>query len=104
MKSKLKPYSSTRSSNVDWLGEIPTHWEVAPLKRLCSEYALYGANINSDQYTDSGVRFLRTSDINKNGEIKEGGVFLPKSLVSDYLLKNGDLIISRSGTVGRSFL
>ena len=36
--------------------------------------------------------------------MKDQGVFLPKSEVRDYLLSDGDLLISRSGTIGRSFL
>ena len=27
-------YPSYQDSDVEWLGELPSHWEVAPLKRL----------------------------------------------------------------------
>lgn len=30
----LDPTASTRSSGIDWLGEIPAHWNVKPLKRV----------------------------------------------------------------------
>ena len=93
-----------KESGIEWLGKIPAHWKVAPLKRLCLKSALYGANVSSKRYAKSGVRFLRITDISEDGEIKKGGVFLPKLLVKDYLLKHGDLIISRSGTIGRSFI
>ncbi len=55
-------------------------------------------------YQATGVRFLRTTDILESGRLKDAGVFLPQSLVQEYLLREGDLLISRSGTVGRSFL
>lgn len=29
----LDPFVSTRPSGVEWLGEVPEHWEVAPLRR-----------------------------------------------------------------------
>jgi type I restriction enzyme S subunit len=32
------------------------------------------------------------------------GVYLPEGMVRDYLLANGDVLVSRSGTIGRSFL
>ncbi len=32
----LDPNSKLKNSNVTWLGKVPDHWEVPPLKRLCS--------------------------------------------------------------------
>ena len=74
------------------------------LKMLCSQSSLYGANVSAVSYTDDGVRFLRTTDITDSGELRPGGVRLPSELVQDYMLQDGDVLISRSGTVGRSFL
>ena len=55
-------------------------------------------------YAADGVRFLRTTDITDDGTLLPGGVHVPEELVNGYLLKDDDLLISRSGTVGRSFL
>ena len=101
---KLSPYIQYKPSGVEWLGDVPGHWEVRRLKHLCSQSALYGANISANFYTDKGFRFLRTTDITDGGCLKKGGVFISKNLVGDYLLNDGDLLISRSGTIGRSFL
>ena len=57
-----------------WLGEIPRHWEVRRLKTLCLRSALYGANVAAGSYSVSGVRFIRTTDITEEGELKDGGV------------------------------
>ena len=100
----LDPNVQLKPSGVAWLGNVPSHWEVRRLKQLCSQSALYGANIPATQYKEDGVRFLRTTDITDEGHLKQGGVFLPKELVRDYLLNDKDILISRSGTVGRSFL
>ena len=97
-------YPEYHDAGVEWLGVIPAHWEVRRLKSLCSRYAQYGANVVASSYLPSGVRFLRTTDINEHGQLKGVGVFLPEELAGDYLLADGDLLISRSGTVGRSFL
>lgn len=86
-----------------WNG-IPSQWAILPLKYLCSRSALYGANVTSDVYSPNGVRFLRTSDIRDDGSLDSDGVFLPNELVTEYILQPGDLIISRSGTVGRAFI
>lgn len=93
-----------KPSGIDWLGDVPGHWDVMPLKRACVRSALYGANIPATHYTDTGVRFLRTTDILESGRLKTGGVFLPDVMVRNYLLSEGDVLLSRSGTIGRSFL
>ena len=104
MTSRLHPYPAYKPSGVEWLGDVPAHWEVRRLKQLCSQSALYGANIAAAQYQEDGVRFLRITDITDEGHLRPGGVFLSEDRVLDYLLKDRDLLISRSGTVGRSFL
>ena len=104
MATELKPYPAYKDSGVEWLGRVPGHWQVRRLKTLCRRSALYGANVAATSYTTVGVRFLRTTDINDDGQLSSKGVFVPEELVQDYLLADGDLLISRSGTVGRSFL
>jgi type I restriction enzyme S subunit len=99
-----KPYPAMKNSDVPWLGKVPQHWDVRRLKRLCSRSALYGANVPATEYKAGGVRFLRTTDITEEGRLKGHGVFLPRDVVREYILNDGDLLISRSGTIGRSFL
>ena len=104
MIAELKPYASYKDTGVPWLEDVPEHWHVRRLKTLCTRSALYGANVAATSYTTKGVRFLRTTDINEDGQLGSEGVFVPKELVQDYLLINDDILISRSGTIGRSFL
>ena len=104
MISNLSSYPSYKATRVEWLKCIPEHWGMRRLKSVCLQAALYGANVSAGFYSDKGVRFLRTTDITDDGELNPSGVYLPENLVRDYLLADGDLLISRSGTVGRSFL
>lgn len=99
-------YPAYKDSNIDWLGQIPTHWQVTRFKHMCSQSALYGANESSASYADDGIRFLRTTDITDQGDLisSDAAVYLDEALVSDYLLNDGDILLSRSGTVGRSFV
>jgi type I restriction enzyme S subunit len=101
----MKRYPGYKDSGIEWLGEIPKHWRIKRLKHICTRSALYGANESSGQYADEGVRFLRTSDINDSGTlINDASVFISPSVVKDYILQDGDILFSRSGTIGRSFL
>lgn len=100
-------YPAYRPSGVVWLGDVPAHWEVKRLKHLCTRSALYGANESAESYQSEGVRFLRTSDIDDEGNLapaETSAVYLDPTRVTDYMLSDGDLLLSRSGTLGRSFI
>ena len=98
-------YPDYMDSGIEWLGEVPEGWDVKRLKYVCCRSALYGANEPSDRYLEEGVRFLRTSDIDECGELNQSkGVYVARSVIREYLLEDGDLLISRSGTLGRSFI
>lgn len=88
-----------------WFNHIPSDWEVMRLKNICEGKLRYGINIPANKYSDDGVRFLRTTDINEDGEVIPDGIYIPKKEVSEsYILQKGDLLFSRSGTVGRCYL
>ena len=38
----MERYNEYKDSGVQWLGEIPSHWEVVPLKALCKMYGRIG--------------------------------------------------------------
>ena len=74
-----------------------------PLKYLCVGLPQYGLNVPARDYVDFGTRFLRTSDINDQGEISDTQpVYIQESIIGpEYRLIEGDLLLSRSGTLGR---
>ena len=102
MITDLKPYAEYKDSGLPWLGQVPGHWTTRVLKRLCTRSALYGANIPAANYVSAGVRFLRTTDITDEGTLRRGGVFVGEDSCHDYMLVDGDILVSRSGTIGRS--
>ena len=76
-----------------------------PLKRYCDGPPQYGLNIAAGEYTSEGVRLIRTSDIRTDGSLSdaEQGVFVPDTVVEPrHRLQVGDILFSRSGTLGRS--
>ena len=101
----IDPNVRLKPSGFDWLGDVPVHWDILKLKRVCKRWALYGANLSSDAYRSNGIRFIRTNDITDDGKLNHnGGVYVNERTVIDYLLEDGDLLFSRSGTLGRSFI
>ena len=49
----LEPYPSYRDSGIPWLGEVPTHWEVRRLKRICR--LEYGDALSTEMRQDGPV-------------------------------------------------
>lgn len=76
-----------------------------PLKHLCVEPPEYGLNIPASEYLADGVRLIRTTDISEHGTLRsEAPVFIDPAAAGDCRLKGGDLLLSRSGTLGRALL
>ena len=53
MTADLKPYLSYKPSGVEWLGDVPTHWEVRRLKNICR--LAYGDSLSSENRADGNV-------------------------------------------------
>ena len=74
-----------------------------PFKHFCSGLPQYGLNVPASDYMDTGTRFIRTSDVNDRGEMTGvEPVYVNDSLIGpSHRLIEGDLLLSRSGTLGR---
>ncbi|WP_407220146.1 restriction endonuclease subunit S [Enterobacter sp. CPE_E1214] len=66
--AKYKAYPEYKDSGVEWLGDIPTHWDCTALKRLCSLITgLTPPTQNEDNYADEGYPWVRPEDLNESG-------------------------------------
>ena len=78
----------------------------ARLKDVCEDAGQYGFNISASEYAASGIRMLRTSDLGKDGHLRDEvePIFVDSVPDARFLLRTGDLLLTRSGSIGRSFL
>ena len=86
------------------IGEMPEDWDVSTLGNICKkpEYGFTDTARNS-----GSVRFIRITDIEPSGRITETDKkFIDVSEYNrKYLLKNGDLLVARTGaTFGKTTL
>ena len=81
----------------------PKTMEIKPLKYGCVDRGQYGLNVPTSGYRDQGVRLLRTSDLESSGRYKEKGIYVDGPLPQSYLVEEGDLLFTRSGTIGQVF-
>lgn len=98
----LDPEAPMKDSGVEWLGEVPAHWEVLPLRRVTGSRCdgPFGTGLKSAHYVDQGVRVVRLQNIGF-GEYKGGtSAFISKchySTLGDHDVIAGDLLIAGLG-------
>ena len=95
----LDPNVPLKPSGVEWLGDVPAHWEVPRLRNLGD--ALIGLTYDPQDVVDqdAGMLVLRASNI-LDGKLVYGDNVYVRSTVSDKLVtREGDILIcSRSGS------
>lgn len=101
----LNPDVPMKDSGVEWLGEVPAHWDICLLKYKCSAIT-DGAHISPD--TNEGEHyFVSIKDI-KKGIIDFNNSLLTSSASYKYLVKtgckpfSGDILFSKDGTIGQT--
>ena len=95
-----------KPSGVEWLGDMPAHWEVRRLRYLIEGGLIYGANAAAEHDNPNWPRYLRITDFGLDGKLRDDTFrSLPPETAKDYLVKPDDLLLARSGaTVGKAFL
>ncbi len=102
----FKKYEAYKESGVEWLGEVPKHWEVSLLKRRYQ--VTLGKMLKSNQTSPNETEefYLRAANIHWRGvdttDVKRMW-FTPQEKNKLKLCK-GDLLVSEGGDVGRSSL
>jgi len=101
----LRHYPAYKDSGVKWLGQVPEHWNVVAIKRLC-ETITDGAHISPE--TETGVfPFVSTKDVNDDTIDMENCLRTSESSY-EYMVKAGcrpllgDVLFSKDGTIGRT--
>ncbi len=61
----LDPEVKMKDSGVEWIGEIPDHWQIVQLGKIASARCdgPFGSGLKSEHYQPSGVRVIRLQNI-----------------------------------------
>ncbi|MER0438236.1 restriction endonuclease subunit S [Emticicia sp. W12TSBA100-4] len=103
MNNKLQKYDNYKPSNVEWLGEIPQHWEVTRIKNLFKEINERSMNGNEDLLSVS-----QYTGVTKKGDKLEEGELLTNAATLEGYKKvfKGDLVsnimLAWNGSLGFS--
>lgn len=99
----MKPYTEYKPSGVNWLGEIPKEWDIIKLNNFTPIITCGVAA--TPKYVNHGIPFLSAQNV-KMGKVDltKGHKYITKDfhreLTKNRLPKNGDILLTRVGTIG----
>jgi type I restriction enzyme S subunit len=101
----LDPTAPLRPSGIDWLGDVPAHWEVKRLKFLALDSAAgpYGSSLTKAMYTLSGIKVYGQQQVISN-DLTQGDYYISEEkfrYMQRYEVQPGEILISVMGTIGR---
>ncbi|MDD2882938.1 MAG: restriction endonuclease subunit S [Rhodoferax sp.] len=90
-------YPKYKDSGVEWLGEVPGHWEVKRLKQTCH---VYPSNVDKKSYDgETPVQLCNYTDVYYNDTILASTDFMVATATEDqiakFTLQAGDTIITK---------
>jgi type I restriction enzyme S subunit len=96
----LDPNAKMKDSGIEWLGEIPEHWEWTYLRRFCKVYS--GGTPSKDiiDYWENGtIPWLASGEVNKRF-VREADIYITEDAYKNSSAKwipKGSLIIALAG-------
>lgn len=98
----LNPDAPMKPSGIEWLGDVPAHWEVGSLRRISKRLVVGIAEAATHAYADVGIPILRSTNI-RPGKIIGDILFIDPAFAGDRGTKQiqaGDLVTVRTGNAG----
>ena len=93
-----------KDSGVEWIGEVPEEWSVKRLKYVLASIR-NGASAASYEYEPGSFRYVRITDIDDNGNLKQTGKqYLPKEMAKNFILNKKAVLIANTGSLGKAML
>jgi type I restriction enzyme, S subunit len=91
----LDPAAPLKDSGVEWLGEVPAHWEVCSLKRV---FRTIDYGISSSLNREGPIAVLRMGNISKGAVVLDDLKYVD-SVDPLLLLDHGDLLYNRTNSL-----
>lgn len=98
----LDPHAPMKDSGIEWLGEVPAHWEVGPLKRHWSvtDCKHITADFVDDGIPLASIREVQSKFVDLSVAKHTTEEFFDQLIEGGRNPEAGDLIFSRNATVG----
>ncbi len=101
----LNPHAPMKPSGIEWLGDVPAHWNYSALKYLATIKTGYA--FSSDDFVGEGIPVLRIGDITTDGNIDfTDARCLPEDYGTEHAevaVVRGDIVMAMTGaTIGKT--
>lgn len=101
----LNPAAPMKMSGVEWLGNVPAHWEVKRLKFLITELRVgpFGSAIKISDYVQDGKPLYNQRTVLDNS-FANNSIFLTDEKykeLNSFQTKSGDFLLTTRGTIGK---
>lgn len=105
----LDPNVRLKPSGVDWVGDVPEHWDIRTLGQVAESFRTgpFGSALHQSDYVEGGIPLINPTHM-RDGRVVED----PRRTVtpdtanrlSEYQVGRGDLVFARRGELGRCAL
>ena len=104
-----QPYSAYKGSGVEWLGEVPEHWEVGRVKHLVAapsggiQMGPFGASLKDLRDENTGYK-LYGQENTISGDFQRGSRWITEEQFEElrrYELLPDDVVLTRKGSIGK---
>lgn len=97
--SHYKPYPAYKDSGVEWLGRVPEHWSVKPLKLVAHVQTGIAKGKDNTGLKTIEVPYLRVANVQDGylNLVDVATIEIPVDVLSRYLLQSGDVLMNEGG-------
>ena len=100
----LNPDVPMKDSGVEWLGEVPAHWEVGRISAMTHKITNGYVGPTRDILVDDGVRYLQSLHIKENRIRFDDRYFVTEEWSNQHaksILQSGDVLVVQTGDIGQ---
>lgn len=100
----LDPKAPTKESGVEWLGKVPTHWDIRRIASISTKITNGYVGPTRDILVTAGVRYLQSLHIKGNQVRFDEPYFVTAEWSNEHrksILETGDVLIVQTGDIGQ---
>ena len=105
----IDPTAPMKNSGIEWLGEVPEHWDVLNLGNISQQIQTgpFGSQLHAEDYVEGQIPVINPSNIQDGKVIPNWENTVTPTIVErlcEHKLQQGDIVFARRGEMGRCAL